>query len=151
MHYWTRLLITNEVLLTNCYHETIYQINASSMPLTHCYQYHQIMLLRIWWQLACISLRCSLAIWSMTNLVFMWRHLSIIYLLRNFCKYLSFYLKATYLPVHLLSFNFSYINMQFDKNAYPEMWKFPKNYHNDIIPCPFVFFIFQNMSEQCQC
>ena len=76
------------------------------MSLTHCHQYHQIMPPRIWWQLTCISLSCSLAICGMTNLVFMWRHLSITYLLMNFCNYLSFYMKATYLPVHLLPFNF---------------------------------------------
>ncbi len=64
-----------------------------------------------------------------------------------FCKYLSFNMKATYLPVHLLSFNFSYAVVQFDKTAYPEMWKFWKNYNNDIIPCP--AFMFENMSEQC--
>ena len=52
----------------------------------------------------------------------------------NFCKYLSFNMKVTYLPVHLLQFKFSYANVQFDKNAYPEMWKFCKNYDNDIIP-----------------
>ena len=65
------------------------------------------------------------------------------------CKYLSFNIKVTYLPVHLLPFYFSYANVQFDKNSYPEMQKFCKNYENNIIPCP--IFMFQNMSEQCQC
>ena len=55
---------------------------------------------------------------------------------------------ATYLPVQLLPFKFSYANVQF-KNAYPELWKFCKHYENDIIPCP--IFMFQNMSEPCQC
>ena len=101
-------------------------------------------------QLTCGSLSCLLVTWSMTNLVFMWRHWNVTYPLLNFCKYSSFHMKATYLPVCLLPFNFSYTNMQFDKNPYPEMWKFPKNYHNDTIPCPMIF-IFQNMSEQCWC
>ncbi len=57
-------------------------------------------------------------------------------------------MKATYLPVRLLPFNFSYAYVQFDENAYPEMWKFWKNHENDIIPPP--MFMFQNMSEQCQ-
>ena len=43
--------------------------------------------------------------------------------------------------------NFSYADVQFDKNAYPEMGKFWKNHENDIIPYPFVF---QSMSEQYQ-
>ncbi len=53
-------------------------------------------------------------------------------------------MKVTYLPVHLLPFKFSYANVQFDKNANPEMWKFCKNYENDAVPCPTMF---QNMSE----
>ena len=96
-----------EALLTNCCHGTIYHIYASSVSLTHWYQYHQILPTRIWWQwLACISFSCLLAIWSMTNLVFMWRHWSVTYLLMNICKYLSLYMKVTYLPVHLLPFKF---------------------------------------------
>ena len=91
------------------------------MSLTHWYQYYQILPLRIWQQLTCASLSCSLAIWSMTTVVFMWRHLaSITYLLMNFCKYLLFHMKATYLPFHLFQFKFSYANVQFDKKAYPE-------------------------------
>ena len=95
-----------EVLLTNCCHERIYQISASAMSLTHWYQHYQIPLPRIWWQLTCASLSCPLAIWSMTNLIFMWRHLNITYSLINFCKCLSFHMMATYLPVHLLPFKF---------------------------------------------
>ena len=105
---------------------------------------------RIWWHLTCASFSCSFkAIWSMTNLVFMWRHWSVTYLLMNFSKHLSFHMKATYLPFHLFPFEFSYANVQFDKNTYPEMWEFYKNCENDIIPC--AIFLFQNMSEQCQC
>ena len=33
----------------------------------------------------------------------------------TFAKYLSFHMKATYLPVHLLPFNFSYANVEFEK------------------------------------
>ena len=136
----------HEALLTNCYHETIYQIYASSVWLTHWYQYHQNLLPRIWWQwLTCVSLRFLLVIWSMTNLVFMWRHWSVTYLLMNICKYVTFHMKVTYLPVHLLQFKFSYANVQFDINAYPEMWKFWKDYGNNIIPCPISRF--QNMSD----
>ena len=138
-----------QALLTNCCHETIYQNYASSMSLTH-WQCNQILLPRIWWQLTCASLSCSLAIgWSMINLVFMWRHWSVTYILMNCFKYLSFHMNPTHLPVHLFPFKFSYSHVQFDKNANPEMWKFWKNYENDIIPCPMV--MFQNMSEQCQC
>ena len=39
---------------------------------------------RIWWQLTCASLSCLPAIWHMTNLIFMWRHCSVTYLLMNF-------------------------------------------------------------------
>ena len=137
-----------EALLTNCSHQTIhvYQIYASSISLTHWYQYHKLLPSRIWWQwLAC----ASLAIWSMTNIVFMWRHWSVTYPLMNICRYLSFHMKNTYLPVHLLPFKYSYADVEFDKNAYPIMWKFWENYENDIIPCPTI--IFQNMSEKCQC
>ena len=70
-----------EALLTNCCHETIYQTNASPMSLTHC-QLHQILPLRIWWQLTHVSLNCLLAIWR-ANLVFLWRHWSVTYLLMN--------------------------------------------------------------------
>ena len=42
----------------------------------------------------------------------------------NFCNYLSFHMKATYLPVNLFLFKLSYADVQFDKNAYPEMGKF---------------------------
>ena len=58
-------------------------------------------------------------------------------------------MKATYLPVNLFLFKLSYADVQFDKNAYPEMGKFWKNYENNFIPCPLMC-IFQNMSEQCQ-
>ena len=89
------------------------------MSLTHWYQYHQMLPPRIWWQwLTCVSLSCSLAIWSMTKLVFMWRHWSVTDFLMNICKYLSFYMKImkiTYLPVHLLPFGFFYADVQFDK------------------------------------
>ena len=40
----------------------------------------------MWWKLTCASLSCSLVIWSITNLVFMWRHWSVIYLLMNFLQ-----------------------------------------------------------------
>jgi hypothetical protein len=60
----------------------------------------------------------------MTNLVFMSRHLSVTYLLMNFLQVFIIPYKATYLPVHLLPFKFSYTDVQFDENAYPEMWKF---------------------------
>jgi len=60
-----------EALLTNCCHEIIHQIYASVMSLTHWYQYYQIPPSIIWWQLTCGSLSCSLAIWSIANLVFM--------------------------------------------------------------------------------
>ena len=139
-----------EAWLTNCCHETIYW-SMLVMSLTHWYQYHQVLLLRIWFiQLTCGSLSRLLAIWSMTNFVLMWRHWNIAYPLTSFCNYLSFHMKATYLPVHLLPFQFSYANVQFDpeKMHYPEMWKFWKNYEWDIIPCP--KFMFQNMSEQSQ-
>ena len=53
-------------------------------------------------------------------------------------------MKATYFSVHLWPSKFSCADV-LDKNAYPEMWKFRKNYESDIIPCP--IFIFQNMSE----
>ena len=147
----TWLVITKEALLTNCSHETTFQIYASSMSLTHWCQYHQILPPRLWWQwLTCDSLSCLLAIWSMTSLVFMWKHWSVAYLLMNICKYLLSYMMATYLPVHLFPFKFSYPDVQFDKNAYPKMWKFWKNYDDNIIPCPIGSW-FQNMSEQCQC
>jgi hypothetical protein len=55
-------------------------------------------------------------------------------------------MKATYCPIHLLPFKFSYADVQFDNNGYPEMWKFGKNHNNDLIPCP--MFMFQNMSEK---
>ncbi len=117
-----------EALLTNCCHEIIYQIYASSMSLTHWYQYHQILPPRIWWQLTSISLSCLLAIWSMTNLVFMWRHWNVIYLLINICKYLSFHMKDTYLPVHLLPFKFCYADVQFDKKCIPKIGEILKKW-----------------------
>ena len=121
----------------------------SAMSLTHWYQYHQIAPQRIWWQLTCASLSCSLAIWSITHLIFMWRHWNIMYLLMHFVKYSLFHMKATYLLVHLLPFICSYANGQFDRNTYPEMWKFCKNYDSDIIPCPIcMLHNCQNMSEQ---
>ena len=73
-----------EVLLTNCCHETIHHIYVSAMSHTHWSQYYQILPTRKWWQLTCASLSCLLSIWSMTDLVFMWRHLSITYLLIDF-------------------------------------------------------------------
>ena len=77
----TRLLITKDILLTNCCQETIYHIYVSSMSLTHWYQYCQILPQWMWWQLTCISLCCLLAIWSMTHLVFIWWYWSVTYLL----------------------------------------------------------------------
>ena len=56
-----------------------------------------------------------------------------------------FHVKATYLPVHLLPFEFTYANVQFDKNAYPEMWKFWKYYKNNILQIQII--MFWNMSE----
>ena len=97
----------------------IYQIYASSMMLTHCHQYHHIMPLRIWWQLTCVWLFCPLATWSMTKFVFMWRHCSVTYKLMIFFQYLSFHMKVTYLPVHLLSCKSFCADVQFDKNALP--------------------------------
>ena len=88
-----------EALLTNWCHETIYQIYDSSMSLTHWYQYYQIPPPRIWWQLTSASLSRSLAIWSITNLVFMWRYLSVAYFLMNICK--SIYHSVWRLPTSL--------------------------------------------------
>ena len=69
------------MLLTNYCHETIYQIYAGSVSLTHWHQNHQILPPTIWWQPTCASLSCLLATWSMTNIVFMWVHWSVTYLL----------------------------------------------------------------------
>ena len=52
-------------------------------------------------------------------------------------------------PCPPITINVSYAHVQFDKNAYPEMWKLWKNYDNSIIP--FTKFMPQNMSDQCQC
>jgi len=147
----TRLLITNRSITHKLFLMRQYlQIYASPMSLTHWYQYHQILPPRIWWQLTSISLSFLWVIWSRTNLFFMWRHWNVTHPLMNFCKNLSFHMKATYCPVHLLPFKPSYVDIQFDKNAYPEMWKFWKNYEKDII-IPSQIFMIQNMSEQCQC
>ena len=138
-----------EALLTNCSHEIIYQIYANSMSLTHWYQYYQILPPRIWWQLTCASLSCSLAIWSMTNLVFMCEGIQA--LLTSWWTFVSIYHSIwrplTSLPTYfhlslpMYSCNFT--------NAYPEMWKFCKNCVNDNIPWARV--MIQNLSKQCQC
>ena len=116
------------------------------MSLTHWYEENQLFLPpRIWWQLTCASLSCLSTIWNMINLVTCWRYLSVAYNLMTFCKCVSFYMKATYLPLHLLPLIFPVLMCSLTKNAYPEMWKFWKNYQNDIIPCPIS--MFQNMSD----
>ena len=114
--YGTRLLITKGTILTNWCHETIYQVNASSMSLTHWNQHHQVLPPWISWQLTCVSLSCLLlAIWSIINCVFMWRHWSGNYLVMSFCKCLSFHVEVTYHPVHLFPSKFSYADEQFDQ------------------------------------
>ena len=64
------------------------------------------------------------------------------------CKYLSFHMNGTCLSVCLLPFKFACADVQFDNNAYPEMWKFWQNHDNDRTPSWML--ISQNMSEQCQ-
>ena len=56
------------------------------MSHTHWCQYHQFMPPRIWWQQTCVSLSCSLGIWSMINLVSIWRHWNITYLPTTFAS-----------------------------------------------------------------
>ena len=83
----------------------------------------------------------------MTNIVFMWRHWVLLTPWWTFCKYLSFHMKATYLPVQLFPFNFSIPMCSLIKNTYPEVWKFRKNYDHSIKPWK-KGFKFQNMSGQ---
>jgi len=89
-----------------------------------------------------------------TNLVSMWKHWCVTLILTGswwtFESISHSISRSTYHPApYLLPFKFCHAGVQFDKNAYPEVWKFWKNYENDIIPLPMV--MFQNMSEQCQC
>ena len=143
--YGTRLLITKGSVTHKllswdnisylCYSNVTYPlVSITSAPLAK----------NVVTTVTCISLSCWLAIWCMTNLVFTWGHCCVTYNLAIFCKCLSFHMKTSYLPAHLLPLIFC-PDVEFDKNTYPEMWKFWKNYENDIIPCPIC--IFQNMSE----
>jgi len=77
--------LQKEASLTNCCHETLYEIYLQ------CHLPTDINIIRSChheygnnWQLTCISLSCLLSIWSMTNVIFMSRYWSVTYLLMNF-------------------------------------------------------------------
>ena len=109
--YGTRLLITRR----KHYSQTIVmrqympcQIQANSMTLTHWYQWSQILLPRMWWQLTCASLRCLWAIWSRTDGLVSCEGIGVLLTAWcSFCKDLLFHMKATYLPVHLHMYSHS--------------------------------------------
>ncbi len=149
--YETRLPRTKGSILTNCCHETIYHwIYASSISLTHWYQYHQILPPTIWWQQTC-ALDCLFAIWSIINLFCSFEGIGVL-----LTSWWTFNLQVFIIPYecHLppcqpIAISFYYADAQSEQNAYPEMWKFWKNYDDDITP--FQLFMFQNMPDHCQC
>ena len=146
--YWKYCWWQKEALLTNCCHKTIYQIYAHVMSLTHWYQQHHMLPPRIWWQLTCTSLSFLFAIWSIINLV-LCEALECYFPPDEYLE--GFYHSVWRPPTALSSFChiiFPMLICSLTINAYPEMWKFWKNYHSDIKPCQ--IFIFQNMSKQCQ-